>query len=224
MIASLVLLLGLLLPHVAATTVTYRLAPHERACFYTDVREPGEKVAFYFAVQSGGQFDIDYEVIDPRQVVVLKGTSERQGDYVLSAKQSGEYTLCFSNAMSTFAEKTIDFDITAEHETPESGKKSKLAEAVGPTGGSGGDRKDEVTKMIDNLNDRTNKLLGSLSVLQRNQRYFRTKEHRNISTVKSTDSRIFWFAVIESCAIIALSVTQVFVIQTFFSKSVRTRV
>jgi hypothetical protein len=31
---------------------------------------------------------------------------------VFTAQQSGEYSFCFSNDMSTFAEKVVDFEIT----------------------------------------------------------------------------------------------------------------
>ncbi|KAI8925704.1 emp24/gp25L/p24 family/GOLD-domain-containing protein [Entophlyctis helioformis] len=198
------------------------MAPHERACFYTEAKTKGEKLAFYFAVQSGGNFDVDFDVVDPRQVVVLKGNGERQGDYVISARQPGEYSLCFSNSMSTFADKVIDFDITAEHETPEAGAKSKLAESVGSIGS--GEKKDKLQQTLASLHERASSVLSSLSTLQRNQRSMRTNEHRDLSVVKSTDSRIFWFAVVESGLIIGMAVLQVFVIQTFFSKSVRTRV
>ncbi|CAG8815831.1 11138_t:CDS:2, partial [Dentiscutata erythropus] len=44
-------------------------------------------------VQTGGSFDIDYIVTDPR-----------------------EYSFCFSNDMSTFAEKLVDFEISIENE------------------------------------------------------------------------------------------------------------
>jgi len=63
-------------------------------------------------VQSGGAFDIDYEVKDPHQKIILDGQKERQGDFVFTAQQSGEYSFCFSNDMSTFAEKVVDFEIT----------------------------------------------------------------------------------------------------------------
>jgi hypothetical protein len=62
-------------------------------------------------VQSGGSFDIDFEVKDPRDVVVLDGTRERQGDYILTANHVGEYSFCFINDMSTLTEKLVDFDI-----------------------------------------------------------------------------------------------------------------
>ena len=71
---------------------------------------------FYFAVQSGGSFEIDYEVRDPNDKDILDGKSERQGDFVLTANTPGEYSFCFTNDMGTIAEKFIDFDIMVESE------------------------------------------------------------------------------------------------------------
>jgi len=56
-------------------------------------------------------------------------------------------------------------------------------------------------------------------ILARTQKYFRTRENRNFSTVRSTESRIIWFSIIESLLIIALSGFQVFVVRTFFQKN-----
>jgi hypothetical protein len=67
-------------------------------------------------VQSGGSFDIDFEIRDPKEKVVLDGQRERQGDYVLTANTVGEYAFCFENDMSTLTEKLVDFDIMVESE------------------------------------------------------------------------------------------------------------
>jgi emp24/gp25L/p24 family/GOLD len=50
-------------------------------------------------------------VKDPRDVVILDGKQERQGDYILTANHVGEYAFCFENDMSTITEKLVDFDI-----------------------------------------------------------------------------------------------------------------
>jgi emp24/gp25L/p24 family/GOLD len=63
-------------------------------------------------VQAGGSFDIDYTVKDHNEKIVLDGERERQGDFVFTAQTAGEYSFCFSNDMSTFAEKLVDFEIT----------------------------------------------------------------------------------------------------------------
>lgn len=67
-------------------------------------------------MQSGGSFDIDFDVKDPNEKVILDGTRERQGDYVLTANAVGEYAFCFENDMSTLTHKLVDFDIMVESE------------------------------------------------------------------------------------------------------------
>lgn len=42
----------------------------------------------------------------------MAGEKERQGDFVFTANDVGEYRFCFNNEMSTFAEKVVDFEIT----------------------------------------------------------------------------------------------------------------
>lgn len=63
-------------------------------------------------VQSGGAFDINYEVVGPNEHKIIEGDKERQGDFVFTANDIGEYRFCFNNEMSTFAEKVVDFEIT----------------------------------------------------------------------------------------------------------------
>lgn len=63
-------------------------------------------------VQSGGEFDVDYTVKGPGGKIILQGEKERQGDFVFTAGEMGEYSFCFNNEMSTFTEKTIDFEIS----------------------------------------------------------------------------------------------------------------
>ena len=41
----------------------------------------------------------------------MEGQKERQGDFVFTAKEQGEYRFCFNNEMSTFVEKMVDFEI-----------------------------------------------------------------------------------------------------------------
>jgi emp24/gp25L/p24 family/GOLD len=41
----------------------------------------------------------------------MQGEKERQGDFVFTAQELGEYRFCFNNEISTFTEKVIDFEI-----------------------------------------------------------------------------------------------------------------
>lgn len=63
------------------------------------------------------------------------------------------------------------------------------------------------------------KLSGQLSTITRNQKYFRTRENRNFSTVRSTERRIFNLSIIESLMMIAMAALQVFIVRFFFQVS-----
>jgi len=186
---------------VAATALTYKLGPNEHTCFFTSVEKKNAKVAFYFAVQSGGAFDVDYKVTGPENgKIILEGEKERQGDFVFTAKIPGEYKFCFSNDMSTFAEKMVDFEIAVENEV-----RAELPSKQGTP-----------VEHMNSLEESLFKISGQLSTISRNQKYFRTRENRNFSTVRSTESRIFNFSIIESLMMITMSCLQVFVVRFFF--------
>lgn len=55
------------------------------------------------------------------------------------------------------------------------------------------------------LEESTFKLNGLLSNIERTQKYFHTRHHRNYSTVLSTQSRLFWFTVLECTAMVLMS-------------------
>jgi hypothetical protein len=118
---------------------------------------PTTQVGFYFAVQAGGSFDIDYVVTDPNDSIVLSGEKERQGDYIFTGHSPGEYSFCFSNDMSSFSEKLVDLDIMVESEP-------RQEAPARPT---------SLTEHTSNLEESIYKLSGSLSSIQRTQKYFR---------------------------------------------------
>ncbi|EPQ53191.1 hypothetical protein GLOTRDRAFT_117243 [Gloeophyllum trabeum ATCC 11539] len=190
---------------VQGSALTTAIGANERLCFYADVDKAGEKIGFYFAVQSGGSFDIDYEVRDPNDKVLLDGLRERQGDYVFTANTVGEYSFCFENDMSTLTEKLVDFDIMVESEP--------RREASAKPG--------QVADHTSALEESIFRLNGLLMSIKRMQRYFHTREARGFSIVKSIQNRLFWYAVLESLGVIAMAVFQVYILQTFFTKTGR---
>ena len=58
---------------------------------------------------------------------------------------------------------------------------------------------------------------GQLSTISRNQKYFRTRENRNFSTVRSTEKRILNLNLIESGMMVTMAGLQVFVVRFFFT-------
>ena len=63
---------------------------------------------------------VDYTVTGPskepgKEKIILEGEKERQGDYVFTANYPGEYRFCFDNAVSTFTDKLVDFEISVRY-------------------------------------------------------------------------------------------------------------
>ncbi|TVY50849.1 putative membrane protein [Lachnellula cervina] len=187
-------------PLVSATALTYKLSANEKACFFSNVENKGAKIAFYFAVQAGGSFDVDYEVVGPNDKIIMDGRKERQGDFVFTAGETGEYRFCFNNEMSTFSEKFVDFEIAVENE-----ERASIPAKQGTS-----------PEQTSALEESIFKLSGQLSTITRNQKYFRTRENRNFSTVRSTERRIFNFSVIESLMMVCMAGLQVFIVRFFF--------
>jgi len=185
---------------VSASALTTTIPPSQRLCFYADVDKTGEKIGFYFAVQSGGDFDIDYEVKDPTGDQILDGQRERQGDFVFTANKIGEYSFCFENDMSSFTEKLVDFDIMVESEP--------RREAPARAG--------QISDHTSPLEESIYKLKSMLATVERTQKFFHTRENRGFSLVKSTQNKLFWYAVLESLAIVSMAVLQVYILQNFF--------
>lgn len=63
------------------------------------------------------------------------------------------------------------------------------------------------------------KLSSQLSTITRNQKYFRTRENRNFSTVRSTERRIWNFSIIEGLMMVTMAGLQVFIVRFFFQNT-----
>ena len=55
-----------------------------------------------------------------------------------------------------------------------------------------------------------------LNQITRTQRYFRVRENRNFDTVRSTQSKIFWYSVVESITMVGISIAQVYIVRSLF--------
>ncbi|ONH68973.1 Protein ERP3 [Cyberlindnera fabianii] len=187
---------------VFAATITFELKPDEKACYYIFTEQPGEMVGYYFAVQSGGSFDVDYTVTGPGGKVISAEHKQRQGDWRFKADVVGEYEFCFSNEMSTFAEKVVDFEISIENEFS----------AQLPVGEAEQFKVDGIVNSMEKIDTQLN---GITKALQ----HYKTRNNRNQATVKSTESRIFYFSIYEVLLCVGMAVLQVTVVHFYFKNS-----
>lgn len=194
----------------AAVPMTIKLAASERQCFYTEVTRAGAKVDFSFAVQSGGAFDIGLTIKSPTGQIEYDETKEKQGDFSFAAARGGEYEFCFSNDMSTFAGKSVEFDVqTTNDYEAEAGVYAPTLRAELPVN-IAAEGADKVEGFVSNLEASSSQLLKTL-------RYYKTRNNRNESTVQSTESRIFWFSVLDCVLMVGMAALQVIIVQLFFT-------
>lgn len=180
-------------------------------------------------------------MVGPNEKVVLEGSKERQGDFVFTAKEQGEYRFCFNNEMSTFAEKMVDFEIAVRVMSPQAPLKdtNTLDHSIHRAGSIISFDSTAFAKPLHQVENESRdaqlpskqgtspeqtsaleesilKVSRDLSTINRNQKYFRTRENRNMSTVKSTEKRIFNFSVMESALMVSMAGLQVFIVRFFF--------
>ncbi|KAJ1897859.1 hypothetical protein LPJ81_004449, partial [Coemansia sp. IMI 209127] len=148
-------------------------------------------------VHQGGNFDIDYEVEGPNNRQLFKGDAERQGDFVFTATQVGEYAFCFKNGLASFADKLVEFDITVEDEA----RPEDIAKRT---------KRDEVMTSVVGI-------ASDLQQITKFMKYFRLRENRNFATVSSTESRVWWFSILESLCVVLVAVIQVYAIRALFT-------
>ena len=192
---------------VSATALTFTLSPNEKQCFYAFNTNTNNNIGYYFAVQAGGSFDINYTIKAPNQLIIVQEEKQRQGDYLFNADQIGEYEFCFDNEMSTFAEKVIDFEIKTSEEEEEKNVKANLPNTP------------KENKAVENMQLSVEKIERKLTFLENSLNYYKTRNNRNQSTVKSTESRIFWFSLFDLILMVAMAAFQVSVVKFFFQGS-----
>ncbi|ANB15830.1 Erp3p [Sugiyamaella lignohabitans] len=186
---------------VLSFPLTVKVPANDIECYYGQVHTVGAKVGFSYAVQAGGSFDIDLTIRGPDKRVIYEQPKDSQGEFAFAASSPGEYEFCFSNDMSTFSEKTVEFDISIDTDI-----KASLPSSVGV-----GDT-DRVEQSISTIEDRTSSMLRSLH-------YYKTRNNRNESTVKSTEARIFYFSIFEVLLMVGMGVLHVTIVQLFFTGS-----
>ncbi|KOS13150.1 erp2-p24 protein involved in membrane trafficking [Malassezia pachydermatis] len=212
---ALVACLFIYVPKVEGAALSTVVPAREKACFYAWVDQPYEKVGFYFAVQEGGNFDIDYVVHSPSDRVVLEGDKSSQEDFVFTANEFGQYSFCFESHISSHDRKLVDFDITVESEPR---LELPLTKAVL--------LREQSTPVEDSMSN----IDSDLTAIERTLRYFRMRENQGYALVETTryvyvvmnlylcSKRILRYSIIGVFVMIAISATQVFLVEYFFSK------
>jgi len=198
----LVTLLSIFSVALCAIPLSVEVPANGRQCLYVRAHEVNARIRAAFSVMSGGQFDIDATLTRPDQTVVERVERVESDEWLLNAPEIGEYELCFYNEMSTVTDKLVEFEFTVD---------TKTLEAKAPPV-----QEDENSKKMEQYVNNIDQLSSQIT---RGLNYLKSRYIRNESTVKSTNSRVWWFTVLELLAVVAMAIFNVSIVQIFFKGS-----
>ncbi|KAJ3199025.1 hypothetical protein HDU82_000786, partial [Entophlyctis luteolus] len=165
----------------------------------------------------------------------MHNSKESSVDVLFTAQEKGDFKFCFFSTFSSYADKTIDFEILVENEVetqrteadPGIFAKPEASAAtlapwslIGSEGISGGGattaakNEEPVTKPLDTS---MQKMRASFEEMMRDMRYLRMREHRSWDTLRRVDRSIFWFGVAQNALVVTVAAAQVYVITDMFT-------
>lgn len=97
-----------------------------------------------FEIAEGGFLDIDVRIVGPDGRTIYQGERETSGKYTFAAHNSGVYTYCFSNKMSTMTPKVVMFNMAVGEAPKTDGEKAE------------GENTDKLEDMIKELSGKDN--------------------------------------------------------------------
>ncbi|KAL1454249.1 hypothetical protein WDU94_010522 [Cyamophila willieti] len=192
-ISSVCLTLSILLKPIHGYFVT--VDAHSEECFFDKV-EIGTKMGLMFEISEGGFLDIDVRITAPDGNVIYQGERESSGKYTFTAQQSGMYTYCFSNQMSTMTPKVVMFNMEVISTQPSD--------------------EDKGEKGDPNLQDMIRQLGESLTAVKHEQEYMSVRDRIHRSINESTNSRVVWWSFFEAIVLVTMTIGQIYYLKRFF--------
>jgi len=185
------------IPYIRSVELTFELPDSAEQCFYEEIHR-GTKSTIEYQVVTGGQYDVDMVLKDPRGTVLYQGRKKQYDSHVWTADQTGVFSFCFGNQFSTFSHKLVYFDLQVGDEQPLPGV---------------GDHQTAMTKVeqsVDNIHKTLNQLMEE-------QTHYKLNEATGRKRAEHLNSRVFYWSVSEAVLVVIISLSQVFILKNFFS-------
>jgi hypothetical protein len=182
-----------------STELTFELPDNAKQCYHEDIAA-GTKATIEYQVVTGGYYDVDMTLYDPRQAVLYQGVKKQFDTHQWTASMSGQYTFCFSNEFSTFSHKLIYFEFIAGEEDP-------LPQGSNPPAATA------MTKFeaaAESIHENLNSIFDALT-------HYRLSEAKGRKRAEDLNSRVFWWSAMETIAVVLIGAIQVYTLKSFFS-------
>ena len=174
--------------------ITALLRPGDEECFF-DESASGEEIHGTFSV-THGETAINVKIFNPEDLVVLELSDSMEDAYTFMALLDGYYTVCFKSNGNEL--QTIEFSL---HIGDDVTVKNVMKE-------------DHLTPISNSVNV----LRRGVNELNEQTKYHRNRLIRHRKTTQSTGSRITWWSITQAVILIALALTQTWIIKNLFEK------
>jgi len=188
----------LLLGYVAAVELTFELPDNAKECFH-EVIEKDTTSTIEFQVVTGGQYDVDVILTDPKKNTLYKQIKKQYDSHTWKAEMTGEYIACFSNEFSTFSHKLVYIDFQVGDEEPLPGI---------------GEHATSMTQMESSAQE----IHENLNAVVDYQTHHRLRETQGRKRAEDLNERVMVWSIFVTVAICSVGVGQVMVLKSFFSE------
>jgi len=199
-------LLSLLVCSVSSIEMTFELQEHEVQCFH-EVLPKNKKFTLEYQVISGGHFDIDCHMVSPNTKSLYNEQRKQYDTFHHKTVEAGEYTFCFSNEFSTFAHKTVYFDLDIGED-----------DIAGPGEGEGEDGAHATA--LTQLESSAYAIHEALRLVVDYQNHHRLKERIGREVAEYLCERVQNWSIGQTTLIIIVAFGQVFMLRKLFDKPV----
>lgn len=199
------LLLSAIVGSVLSVEMTFTLQEHDVQCFHENIPKDTEFTLEYQVI-SGGHFDIDCHMASPNSKTLYKEQRKQYDSFNHKTVEAGEYTFCFSNEFSTFAHKTVYFDLD-----------------LGDDDGVGlGDEDEEGAHAtaLTQLESSAYSIHESLRLVVDYQNHHRLKERIGREVAEYLCDRVQNWSIGQTVLIVIVALGQVFMLRKLFDKPV----
>jgi len=166
------------------------IAASRKECFFEDLHA-NDQMTVTYQVGGGGHLDIDFWLTDPDNLAIAKHIKENTGTASITAEKDGRYEYCFSNQMSSVADKSVSFNVHGVIYIME----------------------DEIVAPIER---EIRSLAHGLTAVKDEQEYIVYRERRHRNTAESTNDRVKWWSILQTIVLISVVVWQVYYLKGFF--------
>jgi len=177
--------------HLASSNLI-EIPASKKECFFEDLHV-NDQMTVTYQVGGGGHLDIDFWISDPTGSAIKKNIRFSTGTASITAEKDGRYEYCFSNQMSTIADKIVSFNVHG-------------VIYVG----------DEAAEIVAPIEREIRSLAHSLSSVKDEQEYIMIRERTHRNTAESTNGRVKWWSILQALVLVSVVAWQVYYLKSFF--------